>query len=383
MLELIIAIYAGLCWLLIKKLKLIPWTFTTQVVVYSLPIFGSIFLILGLNYFTPITSDVRVGNRSVDIASQITGKVKKVYVETNQEVKKGDTLFTIDKTPFLQEIKSLEAKLEIMLATVNSYDRDIAASRSQITALQSQLDLANKRVSQYQELVNAGAANRFDLDQATATAQNLKGQLAAAQAQLQSLQIKTSVEHNGENASVSEIRAKLEQARWNLDQTVVLAPTDGIIPNVQLNEGALMLPLKAAFVLVQKQQSVIAYYAQNELQAVKPGDEVELALKTEPGKVIKAKLEYVVDATSQGIMNNAGSALAGSTSGIPNTAKELPDTDSKLIAKFVLNENEPPLTVGARGMAVIYSDNWKPMHLIRKVMVRMNSNMNYFIPKLH
>lgn len=383
MLELIIAIYAGLCWLLIKKLKLIPWTFTTQVVVYSLPIFGSIFLILGLNYFTPITSDVRVGNRSVDIASQITGKVKKVYVETNQEVKKGDTLFTLDKTPFLQEIKSLEAKLETMLATVNSYDRDIAASRSQITALQSQLDLANKRVSQYQELVNAGAANRFDLDQATATAQNLKGQLAAAQAQLQSLQIKTSVEHNGENASVSEIRAKLEQARWNLDQTVVLAPTDGIIPNVQLNEGALMLPLKAAFVLVQKQQSVIAYYAQNELQAVKPGDEVELALKTEPGKVIKAKLEYVVDATSQGIMNNAGGALAGSTSGIPNTAKELPDTDSKLIAKFVLNENEPPLTVGARGMAVIYSDNWKPMHLIRKVMVRMNSNMNYFIPKLH
>lgn len=383
MLELIIAIYAGLCWLLIKKLKLIPWTFTTQVVVYSLPIFGSIFLILGLNYFTPITSDVRVGNRSVDIASQITGKVKKVYVETNQEVKKGDTLFTIDKTPFLQEIKSLEAKLETMLATVNSYDRDIAASRSQITALQSQLDLANKRVSQYQELVNAGAANRFDLDQATATAQNLKGQLAAAQAQLQSLQIKTSVEHNGENASVSEIRAKLEQARWNLDQTVVLAPTDGIIPNVQLNEGALMLPLKAAFVLVQKQQSVIAYHAQNELQAVKPGDEVELALKTEPGKVIKAKLEYVVDATSQGIMNNAGSALAGSTSGIPNTAKELPDTDSKLIAKFVLNENEPPLTVGARGIAVIYSDNWKPMHLIRKVMVRMNSNMNYFIPKLH
>lgn len=383
MLELIIAIYAGLCWLLIKKLKLIPWTFTTQVVVYSLPIFGSIFLILGLNYFTPITSDVRVGNRSVDIASQITGKVKKVYVETNQEVKKGDTLFTIDKTPFLQEIKSLEAKLETMLATVNSYDRDIAASRSQITALQSQLDLANKRVSQYQELVNAGAANRFDLDQATATAQNLKGQLAAAQAQLQSLQIKTNVEHNGENASVSEIRAKLEQARWNLDQTVVLAPTDGIIPNVQLNEGALMLPLKAAFVLVQKQQSVIAYHAQNELQAVKPGDEVELALKTEPGKVIKAKLEYVVDATSQGIMNNAGSALAGSTSGIPNTAKELPDTDSKLIAKFVLNENEPPLTVGARGIAVIYSDNWKPMHLIRKVMVRMNSNMNYFIPKLH
>ncbi len=383
MLELIIALYAGICWLLIKKLKLIPWTFTTQIVVYSLPIFGSIFLILGLNYFTPITSDVRVGNRSVDIASQITGKVEKVYVKTNQEVKKGDTLFTLDRTPFLREIQALEARLETMIATVDSYDKDIAASRSQINSLQTQLNLANKRVTQYQELVNAGAANKFELDQAITTAQNLQAQIAAAQAQLQSLQIKTSVGHNGENASVSEVRAQLEQARWNLDQTVVVAPTDGVIPNVQLNEGALLLPMRSAFVLIQKQQSVIAYYAQNELQAVKPGDEVELALKTEPGKVVKAKLEYVIDATSQGIMNNAGSALAGSVSGIPNTAKELPETDAKLIAKFVLSEKEPPLTVGARGTAVIYSDNWKPMHLVRKVMIRVNSNMNYFIPKLH
>ena len=141
--------------------------------------------------------------------------------------------------------------------------------------------------------------------------------------------------------------------------------------------------MRSAFVLIQKQQSVIAYYAQNELQSVKPGDEVELALKTEPGKVIKAKLEYIIDATSQGIMNNAGSALSGSTSGIPNTAKELPETDSKLIAKFILSEDQPQLTIGARGMAVIYSDNWKPMHLIRKVMVRVNSNINYFILKLH
>ncbi|GIZ15647.1 HlyD family secretion protein [Capnocytophaga catalasegens] len=382
MLELIIAIYAGICWLLIKKLKLIPWTFTTQVIVYS-RIFGSIAMILSLNYYTPITSDVRVGNRSVDIASQITGKVKKVYVETNQEVKKGDTLFVLDKTPFVQEIKSLEAKIESTLATVNSYDKDIAASRSQISSIQTQLDLANKRVTQFQELVAAGAANRFDLDQAITTAHNLQAQLATAQSQMQSLQIKSSVVHNGENASVSELRAKLEQARWNLDQTVVLAPTDGIIPNVQLNEGALLLPMKSAFVLIQKQQSVIGYFAQNELQAVKPGDEVEIALRTKPGKVVKAKLEYVIEATNQGIMNNATSALSGSTSGIPNTAQPLPEIESRLIAKFVLSENHPPLTTGARGTAVIYSDNIKPLHLVRKVMVRMTSNMNYFIPKLH
>ncbi|MCS4224290.1 HlyD family secretion protein [Sphingobacterium sp. BIGb0165] len=385
MLELLIGIYAGICWLLIKKLKLIPWNFNTQVVVYSLPIFESIALILSLNYFCPITSDVKVGNRSVDITTQTLGKVKKVYVKTNQEVKKGDTLFTIDPVPYEQEIKSLEAQLSNMKSTVSSYTSDIDASRKNILSLQSQLDLSNKRIKQYQELVAAGAANRFDLEQAVATSQDLQSRISAAQAQKSSLEAKYHSTHNGENASIAELRAKLDQAKWNLSQTVVLAPTDGLIPNVQLNEGAMMAPFKSAFVLIQKQQSIIAFFSQNELETVKNGNEVELALKTAPGKVVKAKLEYVVDATSQGIMNNAGGMLGGNatTSGIPETARQAPETDGKLIAKFVLDENEQPLTVGARGTAVIYSDHIKPLHLIRKVMVRVSSKINYLIPKLH
>jgi len=121
------------------------------------------------------------------------------------------------------------------------------------------------------------------------------------------------------------------------------------------------------------------------LEAVKNGNEVELALKTAPGRVVKAKLEYVVDATSQGLMNNAGGMLGGNatTAGIPETARQLPETDGKLIAKFMLDENEPPLTIGSRGTAVIYSEHIKPLHLIRKVMVRVGSKINYLIPKLH
>jgi multidrug resistance efflux pump len=385
MLELLIGIYAGICWLLIKKLKLIPWNFNTQVVVFSLPIFGSIALILSLNYFCPITSDVKVGNRSVDITSQTLGKVKKVYVKTNQEVQKGDTLFTLDPVPFEQEIRSLEAQISNMKSTVSSYNSDIDATQKNISSLQAQLNLSNKRIKQYQELVDAGAANRFDLEQAIMTSQDLESRINAVRAQQSSLKTKYYSTHNGENASIAELKAKLEQAKWNLSQTVVLAPTDGLIPNVQLNEGAMMAPFRSAFVLIQKQQSVIAFYSQNELEAVKNGNEVELALKTAPGKVVKAKLEYVVDATSQGIMNNAGGMIGanGSTAGIPNTARELPETDGKLIAKFVLDEAGQALTVGARGTAVIYSDNLKALHLIRKVMVRVNSKLNYLILKLH
>lgn len=384
MLEILLGLYAGICWLLIKKLKLIPWNFKTQVVVYSTPIFGTIALLLSLNYYCPTSSDVTVGNRSVDINSQVLGRVKKVYVKTNQEVKKGDTLFVLDSEPYELEIKSLEAQLSNIQSTITSYSSDLSASRKNIEGIQSQLNLANKRIAQYQELVQAGAANKFDLEQAIANAQDLQSRLNTAQANYQSLLTKTSTSYNGENSSIAEIKTKLEQAKWNLEQTIILAPTDGFIPNVQLNEGAILAPFKSAFVLIQKEQSVMAVFAQNELQAVKPGDEVEIALKTEPGKIVKAKLEFVVDATSQGIMNNAAGMIGGgTTSGLPNTAKDHPELEGKLIAKFILSDPAETLTVGARGNAVIYSNHLKPLHLIRKVMVRVSSKLNYFILKLH
>lgn len=380
--EILVAIYAGICWILIKKLKLIPWNFKTKVIVYSLPIFGLIALILSMNYFCPMTSDVTVINRSVDINSRILGRVTKVYVKTNQEVKKGDTLFTMDKSLFELEIKALEAQLSNMRSTVNSYLSDLSASRKNIEGIRAQLELSNKRIKQYQELVNAGVANKFDLEQAVANSQDLQARLSSAQANYQSLLTKTSSSYGGENSSIAEIKTQLDEARWHLEQTVVLAPTDGLIPNVQLNEGAVLLPFKSAFVLIQKQQSIMGVFEQNELQAVKPGNEVEVSLKTQPGKIVKAKLEFIVNATSQGIFNNAGGIGGGSTKGIPNTAKEQPDLDGKIIAKLTLEDPSINLTVGARGNAVIYSDHIKPLHIIRKIMVRIDSKLNYFIFKL-
>lgn len=383
MIEILIAVYAGICWLIFIKFKLLPWNFATKVVVYSLPIFGAITLILFLNYYTPITSDIRVLNRSVDINPQILGRVEKVYVKSNQEVRKGDTLFTLDPSTYLFEIKALEAKLKSSESNLTADKDKMESARGTIATIQSQLKLANKRVLQYQELVDAGAANKFDLEQAQSNAAEIQGKLQSAIAELQVLQSRVSGVYNGENSNLAEINAKIEQAKWNLDQTVILAPTDGMIPNVQINPGTILSAFKSAFVLIQKEQSVVGLFAQNELQAVKPGDEVEISLRTEPGKIIKAKLEYFVDATSQGILNNAGGMLGGNGAGLPDTSKPYPDFEGKLAAKFILEEGYKELTTGARGNAVIYSDNIKLFHIVRKIMVRINSKTNYIIPKLH
>ncbi len=382
MLEIILAVYAGLCWLIFIKLKLLPWNFKTKVVVYSLPIFGTIAIILSLNYFCPITSDIRVINRSVDINPQILGRVKKVYIKTNDEVKKGDTLFTLDDKPFREEINSLMARYSILESNIASGNKSLAAEQSSINALNSQYELAKKRVDQYRELVDAGAANRFDLEQAEANASDLLNRLRAAQSQAQGSELNLNASYEGENATLAELKSKIAKAQWNLEQTAVIAPADGFVPNVQINEGAILSAFKSAFVLIKKEQSIVGLFAQNELEAVQPGDEVEISLTSAPGEIYTAKLEYVVNATSQGIFNNA-TGMMGAVSGLPDTSSPYPAYESKLAAKFIIEDPDIVLTTGARGNATLYSQHLKPLHLIRKVMIRINSKLNYIIPKLH
>ncbi len=45
---------------------------------------------------------------------------------------------------------------------------------------------------------------------------------------------------------------------------------------------------------------MVALYEQNELQAVKPGDEAEIVLETLPGEIIKAKVDSIIWAQGQG-----------------------------------------------------------------------------------
>jgi multidrug resistance efflux pump len=130
-----------------------------------------------------------------------------------------------------------------MKATVSSYNTDISASRKNIAGLQSQLDLANKRVAQYQELVEAGAANKFDLEQATTNVRDLQSRISAAQSQQQSLETKSNASYGGENSSVSEIQANLIRQSGIFPKRLFWLLQTVLFPMFSLMKGLLWLLL--------------------------------------------------------------------------------------------------------------------------------------------
>jgi len=404
---LLLGIYSFFVWLIFIKLKWLPWNIGTQVTVVIIPVVGLGATILLLNIYAPSSSDVRVYKYTVPIVSQVRGRVIEVPVEEgNRLVKKGAVLFKVDPTPYQLDVNVLEAQLANSQAGQRELKESargaaaktaetrgaIGQAASRVREVEAKLALARTRLEQYRELAKTGAGSRFDLERTESEIKELEGQLAAARsAEIQArasegqavsgerqIEQKLGANVKGEFAQVAQIRAQLENARWLLDQTTTLSPCECYVVNLQLRPGGFVagLPVNPVMTLVEADGQVVAFYNQNELHAVQPGNEVEFALKTLPGKIIKGKVDSIVWAIGQGQLQPSGNIPTSGMQAMPA---------GRYAVKFNIAERDKQifLAAGAAGDAAIYTDSFAAIHIIRKVILRVGSYLNYLIPKLH
>jgi multidrug resistance efflux pump len=390
---LLLGIYAFFVWLIFIKLKWLPWNIVSQVTVAIIPIIGLTVLILLLNIVAPSSHDVRVYRYVVPIVSQVRGRVIDVPIEEgNVPVKKGDVLFRVDPTPYQLDVNTLQARLATSVAQERELGEQLKGARGAIDAASARvretaarLDLARMRVAQNRELAQTGAGNKFELEQAETTLLEAQSQAQAARAAHvqavaaeQQVKQKLGAKAAGEYAQVAQLRAELERAQWELDQTTTRSPCDCYVINLQLRPGGFMsaLALNPVMSLVETTGSVVAFYNQNELHKVAPGDEAEFTLETYPGRVIKGKVNSIVWASGAGQLQASGT--------LPMTGV-LAQPPNRFAVKFDIADKDKELFLapGAAGQAAIYTEHVEMIQILRKVIVRVGSYLNYLILKLH
>jgi len=404
---LLLGIYSFFVWLIFFKFKWLPWNTVSQVIVITLPIIGLTALILALNVVAPSSSDVRVLKYVVNMVPQVRGRVLEVPAEGNRPMKKGEVLYRIDPTPYQLQVNALEAQLSNTQGSSRELEEQLTGAASQVGAAraaieqassrvvqaQAQLELARKRVAQNRELVGKGAGNRFDLEQAEtnlreaesaldgarsaeAQARSAEGQALAGERQIRQ---RMGAKSGGEWAQVAQVRAQLEQAKFDLSQTIAYAPADGTPTNVNLRAGSFVVasPIAPALSFVENEFIIVALFHQNELVKVQPGDEAEVVLLTLPGEVIKAKVDSIIWAQGQGQSTPASNV-------IPSTGVAAPPPD-RFPVKLTVDPRDRDvfLAAGARGNAAIYTEHGEMIHIIRKVIMRVGTKINYLILKLH
>jgi multidrug efflux system membrane fusion protein len=200
-------------------------------------VLSAIALALGLywasGYFFAYTDDAYVTSDLVSVAPYISGRILGVNIVDNQTVKKGELLATIDPTPFqlaLNEKQAKRTEAEAQLAV----DRDvIAATQAQRDDAAAKERLASDNLRRATPITQEGFLSRQALDTATAKEQEAKATLADAEVAIAKAQQMLSLHQ----ATVGTISAEIASLQWQLDQTKLLAPTDGTITQLTLRVG--------------------------------------------------------------------------------------------------------------------------------------------------
>lgn len=390
---LLLAIYAFFVWLIFIKFKWLPWNITTQVITVTLPIIALTAMILYLNVVAPSSADVRVVNYVVPINPRVGGLVTEVPIEPNRPIKKGDVLFRVDPTPYEIAVRNAEAeitRLEVQLITAGASSSNLGeqlrSARAQREAIDARLELARQRVSQMKELAETGAGNRFDYEQALTDVQNLEGQRGAALAAEAQARAKLAAKTpDGDQDETANVKAQIQRAeavladaKWNLGQTTAYAPADGTVVAITLRPGAMAVPLPMvpAMNFVEDEQWILAIYHQNEVRKVEPGQEAEIAMKMYPGRILKCKVDSILWATAQGQLPIGTLNPAGGVAPVP--------PNSLAVRLLPAGKDEGVfLAAGAHGNGAIYSESGKMFHIVRKVILRVGSKLDWLILKLH
>ena len=375
---LLIGIYSFFVWLIFIKFKWLPWNTTSQVTVVIIPIVGLTALILLLNVYAPSSSDVRVIKYVVQVVPQVRGQVTEVPVEGNQPVKKGDVLFKIDPTPFQLQVDTLSATLAATEGSVKQLNEQLRSAQGKTETVRAKLELARTRVTQNRDLVSSGAGDRFTLESAESEVKQLQSELAANVAAEAQIRARLGATVGDDQAEVAQIKAQLANAKWELSQTVFTAPADGTVINLQLRPGqmATALGMLPVMTFVEDEYQVLALFNQNELHEVRPGDEAEIALETYPGRIIKATVNSIVWAQGQGQIPMSST--------IPLTGfQALPPGRFAVRLDIAPKDRDVFLAAGAAGHGAIYTQSFHHIQILRKVLLRINSYVNWLVLKLH
>jgi multidrug resistance efflux pump len=375
----LLGIYAAIVWLIFIKFKWLPWNTVSQVTVAIIPIVALTALILTLNVVAPSSADVRVFKYTVPIVSQVRGRVIEVPVEEgNRLVKKGDVLFRVDPTPYQLTVNSLMAQLVGAKGGSEQLKEQLRSAAGSTAAIRSRIQLTQTRVQQNRELAATGAGNRFDLEQAETDLRDLDAQLGTAMANEAQVRAQLTATVGGDIASVAKIKADLANAEWELEQTTILSPCDCYVINLALRPGAFVagMPFNPVMTLVEADGQVVALFNQNELHQIAPGNYAEFSLKTNPGRIVRAKVDSIIWAQGMGQMQQSGTIpMTGVLAAPPN----------RFAVKFDIEDADKDLLVaaGAAGHAAVYTEHGKAIHILRMVILRVGAYMDYLILKMH
>ena len=242
---------------------------------------------------TPSSSQATVQAYVVRMASEVTGRVIEVGVTDNAQVMAKTVLFRIDPRPYEIAVAEAEARLERIGQTLGASTQAVESAQARVVQLQAERVNVRVQAERAKTLFERGVYARAKFDDAKAALGVSDASVAGAEADLAKAREELGPQ-GADNPQLKEALAALERARLDLLHTTVVAPSDGVVSNLQLGVGQVVGIGQAALTFIDAGTIwVAAAYKENSLEHVAAGDEAEVVLDSLPGSVFPMRVESV------------------------------------------------------------------------------------------
>jgi multidrug resistance efflux pump len=354
-------LYICLVWFVFSRLKLLPWNWPWRIVSLVLGVAILAVFVALLNTLTP-SGRIAVVGRVVEVTPNVAGQVTEIDVQPNTLVKAGAVLFEIERAPYEYKVKQLQAALAEARQKVEQLKSNVDLAAADADAIASQLVYAGKRRDALEQLVTTNATSKLSADEARAQADMFTAQLAAARAREANAKLALGSEIDGENTTVAQLVAQLDNAKWELDQTTVRAPAAGYVGTMALAVGARAVPLRSAMsFILANDLTLVGVFSQNGFQSLKPGATVKLAFANEPGRTYRSTIGDIVQGVGQGQIAVSGilarAESIGTSTDYPALINVPPDMDRRM------------LRLGMVGTATVISDGAGPIGILANILL--------------
>lgn len=248
------------------------------------------------------TDNAYIGADMVGVATDVSGLVASVDVHENELVKKGQVLFRLKPDSFQIALDGAKAQVGVAKYQILSLQASYKQSMAEIEQAEADIPYYQTAFDRQQSLINSSAASKanydsakHDLDAALQKVSVAKAQAAATQAQLGG----DASQPLEQNPTYLQALSVLNDAQRQFDDTVVRAPFDGIVTNVNsLQVGSYLAAAQQAFSLVSSTNLWIeASPKETELTYVKPGQKVDISVDSYPGVTWKGTVASVSPAS--------------------------------------------------------------------------------------
>ena len=327
--------------------------------------------------FTPYTQQARVQAYVVSVAAEVSGRVTRVLVHNNQEVKAGDVLFEVDSGQYRIAVDRARADLESTRRQIGASTAGIDSALASLRAAVANEVKARQDSERLDRLYrdDEGTVSLRRLEVARATHEQAQSQVAAARAEVQRAR-----EQQGgteaENAQLRSAGAALEKAELDLANAQIKARSGGVITDLRTEVGQFAAAGNPVMTLIAiRDVWISADMTENNLGHLRPGTPVAIALDALPGEVFDGRLRSIGYGVSVG-----QSAPPGGLPTVQNSRDWLrPAQRFPVIVEFEPAERTRlrNVRVGGQAEVMAFPEPGSPLNPLGRVFLRAMSWASY------